>query len=192
MQHGQKADLGAKVLRIRGDLFQSLARGPHQNPVHHLFVLARDLGDGWRDCEHDMEVLDRQQLLGSFIQPFGAGGGLALRTVPIPTRVVRNSFVTALVATPDVSAQRCSAANDEVTHYAPLGRRHETGGCPQVGVAVSCEDVGHFEWWPSHVELRVVEVRQQVEWRLGRAKFVSGNVQIEAGGPQARVAQHQL
>ena len=83
MQHRDRADLGAEVARVGGDAAQRLRRRAEQNGVDHRLVVERDLGDGGRQREHDVEVRGRQQFGLPRIEPVGARKGLALRTMPI-------------------------------------------------------------------------------------------------------------
>ena len=45
VQHGERADLGAEVAGIGGDVAQRLGRGAEQDGVDHRLVVERDLGD---------------------------------------------------------------------------------------------------------------------------------------------------
>ena len=58
---------------------------------------------------------------------------------------------------------------------------------------MSGEDISHFQEWPDHDELLVaIEIDKQIERCLDRAKFFHGDVEIPAGGLQARVAHQDL
>ena len=76
-----------------------------------------------RQREHDMMILDRQQVLGLAVEPVRAGKGLALGTVAVAARVVGDALVAAIQTVLDVPAQRRGAAVGQVAQRLPLSRR---------------------------------------------------------------------
>src|SRR5208337_686317 len=104
------------MLWVGGDLMQRLRRRPEQDVVDHGLVLERDGGDLVRYREHHVEVGHVEQLRLPVFQPLGAREPLALRTVPVTTRVVRDTLMTAVAATLDVTAERCRAAALDSDH----------------------------------------------------------------------------
>jgi len=50
------------MLRIGGDRQQGLGRGLEQQVINDSLVLVGDVGDGRRQCEHDMIIRHRQQI----------------------------------------------------------------------------------------------------------------------------------
>ncbi len=60
VQDGEKADLGAEVTRIAGDLEQGLGRGAKQDLVDQFLVSPRNGGNLLGHCEHDVKVGNRQ------------------------------------------------------------------------------------------------------------------------------------
>ena len=63
MQNAEEADLGAKMLRIGGDLEEGLGHSSEQQVVQFGFVLQDERVQFMRQGEHHMEVARRQQFL---------------------------------------------------------------------------------------------------------------------------------
>ena len=70
VQDADGADLRTQVLGIGADLEQGLPGGPKQYVVHRLLVSQEERMQGVGDCEDRVEVLDRQQVPGSRLDPF--------------------------------------------------------------------------------------------------------------------------
>jgi hypothetical protein len=65
-------------------------RHPHPLPhtsrnslTRHDVKNERSVAAGAREGEHDVDVLDRQQILGLTVEPRGSRGGLALGAAPV-------------------------------------------------------------------------------------------------------------
>src|SRR5271168_5073287 len=110
------------MLWVGGDLMQRLRRRPEQDVVDHGLVLERDRGDLVRHREHYVEIGHVEQLCLTVFEPLGAGETLALRTVPITARVVRDTLMTAIAATLDVTAECCGATAFDCVHGVPPRR----------------------------------------------------------------------
>ncbi len=98
VQDADHADLGAQVFAIDGDLQQGLRPGGEQQIVEQTRVLQGQHIEFVRHSEHDMEVTGSQQFALAGRQPALAGLRLALGTVPISARVVRDGLMTAVRA----------------------------------------------------------------------------------------------
>ena len=83
VQYGDRADLGAEVAWVGGDVAQRLGRCAEQDGIDDAFVLERDLRRRRRQGEDDVEVGHRQQFGLTGFEPFGACQALALRAVPV-------------------------------------------------------------------------------------------------------------
>jgi hypothetical protein len=83
VQHGEEADLGPEVLRVGGNLLQSLRRRPEQQAIDHPRVLQGDGIEPSREGEDDVEVLHGQQVGRLVLHPLRRGGGLALGAVAV-------------------------------------------------------------------------------------------------------------
>src|ERR1700691_1976581 len=111
------------MLRVGGDLLQRLRRRPEQDVIDNGLVLERDRGDLVRHREHYVEVRHVEQFCLTVFEPLSAGETLALRAVPVPTRVVRDTLVAAVAATLDVTAERGGATAFDREHGVPPRRR---------------------------------------------------------------------
>ena len=90
-RHGGNTEFGAEVLGVGGDGVQGLGCGLEHEIVDHGLVLPGDVGDLGGDSEHDVVILDGQQVALSFGQPLFGGGALALWAMPVATRVVSDT-----------------------------------------------------------------------------------------------------
>ena len=70
-----------------------------QDVVNHCLVLERDNLDLRRHGEHDVEIRHVKQFRLPVLNPLGTRQALALRTVPVTTRVVRDALMAAFAAT---------------------------------------------------------------------------------------------
>ncbi len=95
MEHAEETDLCAKVPGIASDLQQSLSAGLKQPVIDHLLVLQSERSKLARQREDDMDVGCRQKLPFTRLQPALARVALALGTVPVTARVVRDGSVSA-------------------------------------------------------------------------------------------------
>jgi hypothetical protein len=70
-----------------------------------------------------VEVADVEKLRSTVVQPLGASQALALRTMPISTRVVTDALMSTVIALLDVTTKRCGPTFLDCTHDATLGAR---------------------------------------------------------------------
>ena len=110
MEHGGEADAGAEMPGIGGDGEQRLGCRAEQQIVHHRLVLVRDRGDLGRQGEDQVEVADRQQIGLAGSEPILRRRALALRAMPVATRVVGDLTVAAILAALDMTAEGRRAA----------------------------------------------------------------------------------
>jgi hypothetical protein len=123
---------------ILGDCLQRFGGGLKQDVVDGALVLECNRRYLLRHGEHHVEVRDGQQVRLTAVEPVCAGERLALRTVPVTTRVVGNALVSAGVALLDVATQgRCARAYPRscvdvgVSWWTPL-RRDEAANCTAI------------------------------------------------------------
>jgi hypothetical protein len=95
-----------------------------------------------------MVVADGQELLLPFGEPLIARVGQALRTVPVPTRVVRDSAMVALRAPIEMATQGGGAATRESAEHAPMLPGEPGPVRLDEAIDVLSDDVGHLEGWP--------------------------------------------
>ena len=70
--------------------------------------------------------------------------------MPIPTAVVREARLRALITAIAMPAQRRRAALDEGPEHAPMLAREPRPVRLEKAIAVLAHDVGHLEGWPGH------------------------------------------
>src|SRR6516164_6595766 len=99
VQYTEEADLGSQMFWIGSNGAQRLRRRPKQDVVNHCLVLECDNLDLHRHGEHDVEIRHVEQLRLPVRNPLGARQALALRTVPVTARVVRDALMAAFATT---------------------------------------------------------------------------------------------
>jgi hypothetical protein len=88
-----------------------------------------------------MEVLNRQEVFASGLNPLFFLQGLAFGTMPVPAGVVGYVHMTAAVLIP-VAAKGCCPAYLDGTHGAQMMKRHRVGS--SVLLAVLMKDIRHL------------------------------------------------
>jgi hypothetical protein len=146
----EAANRGAEALGIGGDLEQRGGGGAKQQVVHDALVAQCEPGQRLRHREDDVDVPDRQELLLPRRHPRVSGGGEALWAMAVPTAVVREGRLRALLAAIAVAAERRGAALRDGLEHAPMLPGHPGAVRFQEAIAVLAHDVGHLERWPCH------------------------------------------
>ncbi len=150
VQDRGEADVGAEVLGIGGDRRERLSRRLEQQAIDLGLVLVGDGADLCRQSEDNVEVRHRQQLGLAGLKPGLRRPPLALRAVPIPTRVIGDARMGAVFASLDVSAERGGATYLYGRHDAPLGEAQMGRVSRAPGGPVAAENIRHLQDWPRH------------------------------------------
>src|SRR5262249_33069975 len=135
---------------ISGDLFQRLRRRGEQDVVDDGLVLERDGRDLVWHREHDMEVRYVEKFRLAIRDPLGASESLALRTVPVPARVVGYAAMTAAVALLDMAAQNRRATAFDRVHRAPARSGQRSAGAVAESRAEPADRVRQFRSLAGH------------------------------------------
>jgi hypothetical protein len=139
------ADLGAEMLLISSNGAERLGCRLEQHCVDNRFVLIRHGSDRRWQREHDMEVLDWQQIGLPRFQPRMRRTGLALRTMPVATTVVCDLLISTVVAAFDMPAQGCRPAGTNRSHDLELAKAQMPSMLLAIGIAVATENIRHLE-----------------------------------------------
>src|SRR5215469_15296491 len=83
VKYGEKADLGAQMLRIGSDGGQGLGSGSEEHAVDEIFVVVSDGSDRFGNGEDDMKIGRRENFGRSFFNPLRTSERLALWTVAV-------------------------------------------------------------------------------------------------------------
>jgi len=150
MEDRGDADAGTEVSWIGRDGDQSLGRSLEQQIINDSLVLVGDVGDGRRQCEHDVIIRHRQQVGLARRQPVLCRRALALRAVPVAATIVRDLAVRALLAARDMSAERRRAAVLDRRHHLELAEADMAGIGPAPCRTVATEDVRDLQRWTRH------------------------------------------
>jgi len=143
MEYKDEAHLAAqRVPWIMAELGQGLGYRLEENGVDLLLVALGDGVDIMRQGEHSVEILYRNELLNPRFEPLRLGHSLALGTVPVAARVVERSFITAPVATLDMSPLELGTTADDGGYDSSVGKGCRVGRL--VVTAMDTEDICHL------------------------------------------------
>ena len=144
VEHGHEADLGSRMLGVRGDRAQSLGRRLEENAVDDRLVLEGDLGDRRGHGEDDVAILRRQQFGLPLGEPLGARQALTLRTMSVATGIVGLPGEAAVRALFDMAAQGRRPAGLDRAHHSVLDASDVAVMRLAIGGAVAAEHVRHL------------------------------------------------
>ena len=200
VEHTQKTNRRAKMLRIGGDLEQRGRARAEEQIVDDLLVLQREPRELVRQREDDMMVADGQELLLPFGQPLVARVGQALRTVPIATRVVRDGAMGTVGAAIEMATQRGRTAACDGTEHAMVLRGQPSPVRLDEAITVFSNDIGHLKGWPGHRfcsrrDRRAVSGagdRHRIQRIRDRLQVPTREVQIDHRVFEFHVAEQQL
>ncbi len=193
VEDGEEPEASAEMARVPGDLLQRVGRRAQKKTVHHFRVLQGQRRQELREREDHMRVGHRQHLGLARLEPAGLGTTLALRTVAVAARVVRDLPVAAGIALVDVAAQPRRPARHDRVDGRLLLPAPATGSVLRHGAAVPPEDLG--ELVPrslGHLSGAGELSLQGVQWTHGRLQALGGHMRVDRRGPQRAVAQQHL
>ena len=144
VQYGQEANVCPQMTPVRGDGQQCFGHGAEEHAINQARILKRQCGQFLRQGENDVAIRDRQKLGRPCLQSLVSRCGLALRAMPISTRVVRDGLMRAVITLLHVSAQRGGAACADVSEGSQLmGRERVTPSLEEL-LFVLAKDIGDF------------------------------------------------
>ena len=154
VENAQHADLRAEMSRIGGDLAERGGARLKEPGVQSGTIPIDQRQEPMREREDDVHIRHVEQLPFTGVQPALARLRLALRAVPIPTRVIGDGLMAARAAGVDVSAEgRGPAAHDGAEHRSLLHAQPRM--LLDEGVALRVEDIGHLHRRPAHGAARL-------------------------------------
>jgi hypothetical protein len=120
VQHGEHGDGAADVTRIAREFDDRGGAGLHQHAIAVELVGTQHLAQFSRNGDGDVEVWHRQHFRLTPLEPFLRPGGVALGTAAIVARVIGKHLAATRLAAPDLAAERCGAAVEDVFDGAPV------------------------------------------------------------------------
>jgi hypothetical protein len=202
VQDGEKADLSAEMTRVAGDLEQCLRCGAKEDLVDRLLVVPRQGGNFCGHGEHDVEVGNRQKILGTRREPLGTLVPEARGAVAAAAAVVGRVLGPAVLAPVEMPPERGGAAAPEQREHCLLGGRHRLAIRRNERSAETADDVAQCG------RRRIVYARRralrpntrQERWKLSdqvqraarRRDQAALDVGVERRGRQRRVTEQRL
>ena len=145
MEDGGEADTCTEMTGVGGDGEHGLGGHPEQQVINHRLVMEGDVGDLGGYGEDHVEVADRQQVCLACSEPLTRRRPLTLGAMAIPTAVVRDAAVAAVLAAFDMAAERGRAAGLDRRHHLELGQAHVASICRTPGWSMNAKDIGDLE-----------------------------------------------
>jgi len=124
VEDGEHADGAADEAPVARQLDDGVGRGLHQQGIAVALVGAQQRSQLLRHGDGDVEVIGRQHLGPAGREPIFGLPGVAFGTGAVPAGVIGEHLVAALVAAPQVPAQRLRPAGHDVGDGATMRSRH--------------------------------------------------------------------
>jgi hypothetical protein len=140
VQNGGEPDLGAQTLGIEGDLLEGVRHAREKEAVHSGRIGEEERREFLGNGENDMEVLHREKIRLSGLNPAGFVKALTLGTMAIPAGVVGNLLVTTFVALPEMAAERGGATSGDGLDDPEL-----VAGKPVEPVGARAKEIGQLQ-----------------------------------------------
>jgi hypothetical protein len=149
VEDAEETDVGTEVSGIGGDLEQGRCAGAKEQVIQARGVTLTHWIERVWQREDDVHIRDVEELALPRREPPLAGLRLTLRTVSIPTRVVRNGSMSAGATLIEMTAERGGptllerAQDGALLHAQPWMSLEEV-------IALRVGDIGHLHGGPVH------------------------------------------
>src|ERR1700736_2586159 len=149
VQDAQHADLGAEMPRVSRDLAECRRARLEEPRVQACTIPIGQWEQRMRKREDDVHIRHVEELPLARLEPALAGLRLALRAVPIPTRVIGDGLMPTGVTPIEMATERGRAtARDGAEHRSLLHAQPRM--LLDEGVTLRLEDIGHLHGGPRH------------------------------------------
>jgi hypothetical protein len=150
MEHAEEADLGAEVSRITSHFQQGCGTGVEQQAIDQPLVLQGQRSQFTRQREHGMDVARGQQFPFTLLEPADAGVALALRAVPVTTRVIGDGGVSAAGTLIAMAAESSGAATRDRGQHLLMLSVDPSATTLNKALPRVANDVGHLQRRPAY------------------------------------------
>ena len=198
VQNSDDADLCAEPTRVGGERRHRFGRRREQDRVDDGLVLERDGGDRRGQCEHDVEIRNRQKFGLACGKPLRPRHALTLRAMAVAAGIVGDARHAAVVARLDVTTERGCATRNDRAHHAPFDAAQMSGVGQTIGVAMPTQNVSDLKAIakPARYHGRLTErgdfQGQTIERALGRADRMGRDLRVARRRRQIVVAEQNL
>ena len=149
VEDAEEADPGTEMPGGRGHLEERVGAGAKQQLVDQRGVATAQDVERMGQGEDHVDVGHGEQLALPRGEPPLPRVCLALRTVPVATRVVRDRPMPARVTLIQVTTKRGRPTASEGPEHGPVLDAQPRMPCQEV-ITLGAEDIGHFYRWPTH------------------------------------------
>ena len=149
MENAEDADLGPEMPRVRRDLAERRRARLEEPGVETRAIPIAQRQQRMRQREDDVHIRHVEQVPLAGGEPALARLRLALRTVPIATRVIGDGLMPAGVTPIEMAPERGGpTARDRAEHRSLLHAQPRM--LLDEGVTLRVEDIGHLHGGPAH------------------------------------------
>jgi len=149
VEDAQDADLGPEMSRVGGDLAERRRARLEEPRVQRRAIPIAQRQQRMREREDDVHIRHVEQLPLAGVEPALPRLRLALRAVPIATRVIGDGLMPAGATCVDVAAKGGGATARDRAEYRSLLHAQPRLLLDE-GVALRVEDIGHLHRRPAH------------------------------------------
>jgi len=143
-------DLGAQMRGIAGDVQEALGHGAKEQAVERARIGEDQWAEVLRQGKNRMRVGRVQNFALPVSQPSGSGHALAFWAMPVATRVISASLMSAVVTASFVAAQGRRVAQCDGPKRPVLFAAEGVPIALQEGLAMLTHHIGHFEVGSAH------------------------------------------
>ena len=149
VEDAEHANLRTEMAGVGGDLTERRRAGLKEPGVQTSAVPIGQRQEPMREREDDVDVWHVEELALAGMEPALPRLRLALRAVPVPTRVIGDGLMPAGV-TPIEMAAQCGGATARDRPQDRSLLRAQPRMLLEEGVALRVEDIGHLHGGPAH------------------------------------------
>jgi len=136
------------------DFEKSFGTGAEQEIVEDLLVLQNQWRPAAGECKDHVQVAGREQFSSTRSDPAFPGSDLTLRAVAIAAAVIRDGgTIPATGALIEMTAECGGTTPANGQQYFDVLPTEPVAISFDEGISRGADQIGHLEWWPSHLFL---------------------------------------
>jgi hypothetical protein len=154
MQHAEEANLRAEVSRMASHFEKGFRTGAEQQTVEDLLILQHQRSQPMGQCEDHVQIAGWQKFSSTGSDPAVPSSGLTLRAMAIAAAVIGDGGTMSAAGALIEMTTECGGttpANGQ-QHFDVFPTEPVTISFDE-GVSRGADDIGHLEWWPTHLLL---------------------------------------
>ena len=149
VEDAQESDRRTEMTAIRRHLEQRRGTRPKEHVIEQRCVAMAERMEGVRQREDHMDVRHVEQLTLPRREPARTGLRLTFRTVPVPTRVIRDGPMSTGTTPIEMPAERSGSTPLQRAQHGALLHGQPRMPLDEV-ITLRVEDIGHLHGGPTH------------------------------------------